>query len=340
MKLLVTGGCGFIGSNFIHYWMKKYPKDFIVNLDALKYSGNLDNLKDIQDNPNYKFIKGDICERSVVESVIEDGIEVIVNFAAQTHVDLALHNPRDFIDSNIIGVKNLLEAAKTFGIKRFHQISTDEVFGDLPLDSKDKFTEESQLHARNEYAAAKASAEHFVTAYFHTYGLPATISNCTNNIGPYQYPEKFLPLAITNVLEGKKIPIYGSGKYVRDWLYVDDHCSAVDLILKKGKPGERYLIGSSHREITNIDLMKMMLKIMGKGEEFIEHVTDRPGHDVKYAVDSSKMHRLGWKPKYNLEEALQLTVKWYVGNEQWWRKIKSGEYRKNYELIYGRKNDK
>ncbi|OGG07090.1 dTDP-glucose 4,6-dehydratase [Candidatus Gottesmanbacteria bacterium RIFCSPHIGHO2_01_FULL_42_12] len=340
MKLLVTGGAGFIGSNFIHYWLKKYPKDFIINIDALKYSGNLENHTDIEKNPNYKFVKVDIAKANDVETVVKQGgIDVIVNFAAQTHVDRALYYSYEFIESNVIGVKNLLEAAKLHGVKRYHQISTDEVYGDLPLFSKEKFKETTPLLPRNEYAATKAAAEHLVMAYFHTHKLPVTISNCTNNIGPNQYPEKFLPLAITNILEGKKVPLYGSGKYVRDWLYVLDHCRGIDLVIHKGKVGESYIMGSDHTEITNIALLKLLLKQMGRGEDLIEHVTDRPGHDRKYAVDWSKIKKLGWRPIYSLEESLNLTVKWYTENPSWWKKIKSGEFRKHFEITYKKAND-
>lgn len=334
MKLLVTGGAGFIGSNFVRYWLNNHPKDFIVNLDALKYSGNLENLIGLDKKTNYQFIKCDICDRKAVENVVKEGVEVIVNFAAETHVDLSLYNPYEFIDTNILGTKSLLDAAAKYKIKRFHQISTDEVFGDLPFESYKKFNEETPLNPRNEYAASKAAAEHFVMAYFHTYGLPVTISNCTNNIGPYQYPEKFLPLAITNVLERKKIPLYGSGKNIRDWLYVEDHCQAIEVILKKGQVGESYLIGSDHDEITNLELLKMVLKIIGKTLDYVEKVKDRPGHDRKYAVDWSKIKQLGWKPCHSLDQSVQLTVDWYINNEKWWKKIKSGRYKKNYDIIY------
>lgn len=334
MKLLVTGGAGFIGSNFVHYWLKEHPKDFVVNLDALNYSGNLDNLQDIENSHNYQFVKGDISNWDTVDSVVKEGVDVIVNFAAQTHVDRSLHSMYEFIESNITGVKNLLEAAKKHEIKRYHQISTDEVFGELPLSSKEKFSADTPLKPRNEYAASKAAAEHFVMAYFHTWKLPVTISNCTNNIGPYQYPEKAVPLAITNFLEGKKFPLYGTGLYIRDWMYVWDHCHGIDLILQKGVLGQSYLMGSSHREITNLDLIKMILKLMGKGEEFIEYVADRPGHDTKYAVDWTKMKKLGWAPKYSLEESIKLTIKWYTEHKAWWQKIKSGKYREYYESNY------
>lgn len=337
MKILVTGGAGFIGSNFVRNHLKHYKEDLVINFDALKYSGNLDNLKEIEGDSNYKFVKGDICDRDDVEAVMRDGIDIVVNFAAQTHVDLALYTSYEFIKTNIVGTKNLLDAASRFEVKKFLQVSTDEVFGDLPVKSKKRFNEKTLSSPRNEYAASKAAAEQFVMAYVNTYSLPAIISNCTNNIGPYQYPEKLVPLAVTNVLEGRKVPIYGNGENIRDWVYVDDHCSALELILSNGKIGERYLIGSNHGEITNLDLIKMILKIMGKPESFIEFVKDRPGHDRKYAVDSGKIKKLGWKPMHPLEESVENTVKWYIDNRWWWERIKSGEYRKNYEMIYGRR---
>ncbi|MEK7154727.1 MAG: dTDP-glucose 4,6-dehydratase [Patescibacteria group bacterium] len=337
MKLLVTGGAGFIGSNFIHYWLEKYPTDQIINVDALKYAGNLENLKDVENNPNYSFVKADISKFNELEPVFKSGVDVVVNFAAQTHVDRSLYDPYEFINTNIVGTKNLLELSHRYKVQRFHQISTDEVFGDLALNSKDKFSEKTLLKPSNEYSATKASAEMLVMAYNFTYKLPTTISNCTNNIGPYQYPEKLMPLAITNIMEGKKVPIYGTGKNVRDWLYVKDHCSAIDLILKKGKTGERYMIGSDHEEISNIQLIKKVLKIMKKDGDWMEFVTDRLGHDRKYAVDWSKIKKLGWKPKYKLDDSIRLTVEWYMNNEPWWKKIKSGEFRKHYEKTYGKK---
>lgn len=335
MKILVTGGAGFIGSNFIHYWLKKYPKDQVINLDALKYAGNLENLKDIEKNPNYSFFKADISKYSEIEPIFKSGIDIIVNFAAQSHVDRSLYDPYEFINTNIIGTKNLLELSTKYKIKRFHQISTDEVFGDLALNSKDKFSEKTLLKPSNEYSATKASAEMLVMAYNFTYKLPTTISNCTNNIGPNQYPEKLVPLAITNIMEGKKVPIYGTGKNVRDWLHVWDHCSAIDLIINRGKVGERYLIGSDHQEISNIQLVKKILKIMNKKGDWMEYVTDRLGHDRKYAVNWGKIKKLGWKPKYKLEDSIRLTVEWYMKNTDWWKKIKSGEFRQHYEKVYG-----
>ncbi|HJZ05690.1 dTDP-glucose 4,6-dehydratase [Candidatus Amesbacteria bacterium RIFCSPHIGHO2_01_FULL_48_32] len=336
MKVLITGGAGFIGSNIVHYWLDNYPKDIVINLDALKYSGNLDNLRDIEKSPKYKFYHSDISRYDEIEPIFKQGVDVVVNFAAQTHVDRSLYEPNEFINSNIIGTRNLLEACLKYQVKRFHQISTDEVFGDLAINDKHKFTAETLLNPSNEYAASKASAEMFIMAYLHTHHLPATISNCTNNIGPYQYPEKFVPLAITNILEGKKVPVYGTGKNIRDWIYVIDHCRAIDVILKKGKPGERYLIGSDHREINNIQLLSKIIKVMDIPGDWMEFVTDRPGHDRKYAVDWTKIGKLGWKPKYSLDQSIRLTVEWYMKNTRWWKKIKSGEYRKAYEKIYGK----
>ncbi len=337
MKILVTGGAGFIGSNFIHYWLAKYTDDEIINLDALKYAGNLENHKSVDKKPKYSFVKADIAKYTELEPVFKQGIDVVVNFAASTHVDRSLYDPYEFINTNIIGTKNLLELSRVYKVSRFHQISTDEVFGDLALDSKDKFSETTLLDPSNEYSATKAAAEMLVMSYQHTYGLFTTISNCTNNIGPYQYPEKFMPLAITNVLEGKKIPVYGTGENVRDWLYVEDHCSAIDLILKKGKPGERYMVGSDHEEISNIQLVSKILKIMNKEGNWMEFVTDRLGHDRKYAVDWSKIKALGWTPKYKLDDSIRLTVEWYMKNEAWWKKIKSGEFREHYEKVYGKR---
>ncbi len=339
MRLLVTGGAGFIGSNFILYWLKKYPSDFVVNYDKLTYAGNLENLKSVENSPNYRFVKGDICDGKLVDKTIKEfKIDVIVHFAAESHVDRSIMDPSPFIKTNIEGTYILLEAALRNKVKRFHHISTDEVFGSLELGSKEKFHENTPYNPRSPYAASKASSDHLVRAYHITYNLPVTISNCSNNFGPYQFPEKFIPLAITNVLEGKKIPIYGDGLYVRDWLYVEDHCRAIDLILHKGKIGETYLIGGLTEDIPNIEVAKRILKIMGKGEEYLEFVKDRPGHDRRYAIDWSKMKReFGWEPKYSFDEALRLTVKWYIENEEWWRRVKSGEYLEYYRKQYGEK---
>ena len=337
MRLLVTGGAGFIGSNFILYWLKKYPKDFILNLDKLTYAGNLENLRSVEGSPNYKFVKGDICDGELVLDLLKEyKIDTIVHFAAESHVDRSILEPAPFVKTNVEGTVILLESALKAKIKRFHHISTDEVFGQLPLNSKEKFNENTCYNPRSPYSASKAASDHFVRAFYTTYGLPITISNCSNNFGPYQFPEKLIPLAITNILEGKKVPIYGDGLYVRDWLYVEDHCRAIDLILHKGKIGETYLIGGLTEDIPNIEVVRKILKIMGKGEEYIEFVKDRPGHDRRYAIDWSKINReLGWKPKYSFDEALKLTVDWYMKNEDWWRRVKSGEYREYYKRQYG-----
>ncbi|GIW62442.1 MAG: dTDP-glucose 4,6-dehydratase [Patescibacteria group bacterium] len=329
MRILVTGGAGFIGSNFIHYWLKKYPDDEVLNLDKLTYAGNLDNLKDIENLPNYTFVKGDICDQKLVEELMKS-VDVVVHFAAETHVDRSIHSSADFITTNIIGTITLLNAALKYKIKRFHHISTDEVFGSLSLETEEKFNEKTCYKPNNPYSASKASSDHFVRAFARTYGLPITITNCSNNYGPYQYPEKFIPLMITNLIEDKPIPIYGDGRYARDWLYVTDHCRGIDLVLKDGKEGETYLIGGMYQTITNLQLAELVIKLMGKSKDLITFVKDRPGHDVRYAVDWSKINKeLGWKPKVDLQTGLKKTIKWYLDNRQWWQRIKSGEF-KNY----------
>lgn len=333
MKLLVTGGAGFIGANFIHYWLKNHPDDQVINLDKLNYAGNLENLKDVENNPHYSFIHADICDYNAVEKAMDD-IDTVVHFAAESHNDRAIMEPDIFVKTNVLGTHTLLRAALKKQIKRFHHISTDEVFGHLEADSPVKWTEDSPYAPRSPYSASKAGSDHLVRAYFYTFKLPITITNCTNNFGPYQFPEKFIPLAITNVLEGKKIPIYTPGNQIRDWLYVDDHCRGIDLVLQKGKVGETYLIGSQHREYTNMEIAKMLLKVLGKGEEYIELVKDRPGHDVKYAIDSSKIQKMGWKPEHSFEDWLEKTVKWYREHGDWWKHVKSGEYQEYYNKQY------
>src|SRR3989338_3487322 len=336
MKLLVTGGTGFIGSNFILYWLKKYPKDKIINLDKLTYAGNLENLKSVEKNPNYKFTQGDICDPQLVNSLTHN-IDAIVHFAAESHVDRSILNPAPFIKTNIEGTYILLEAALKSKIKRFHHISTDEVFGALALNSNEKFNEKTPYNPRSPYSASKAASDHLVRAYATTYNLPTTISSCSNNFGPYQFPEKLISLAITNIIEGKKVPVYGDGLYVRDWLYVEDHCEAIDLILQKGKVGETYFIGGLTQDIPNIEIIKKILKIMGKDETSIEYVKDRPGHDRKYAIDWSKIQKeLGWKPLHNFDEWLEKTVAWYKENENWWKNVKTGAYQKYYKEQYGK----
>lgn len=334
MKLLVTGGAGFIGSNFILYWLKTHPEDTILNIDKLTYAGNLENLTSIEKSQNYSFKQGDICDPAFIDPLME-GIETVVHFAADSHVDRSILDPDPFIKTNIEGTYVLLKSALKHKVKRFHHISTDEVFGSLSLDSKEKFTEKTPYDPRSPYSASKASSDHLVRAFHETYGLPITISNCSNNFGPYQFPEKLIPLAITNLMEGKKVPVYGDGMNVRDWLYVEDHCEAIDLILQKGKVGETYLVGGLTEDIPNIEVVKKILAQMGKGEEMIELVKDRPGHDRRYSVDWTKISaELGWKPKHTFESALTETLSWFKENEAWWKHVKSGEYQDYYKKQY------
>ena len=327
MKLLITGGAGFIGSNFIHYILKKYPNYKVVNYDLLTYAGNLDSLRSVELNPNYRFIKGDIADRDRVNEAIKlFDITQIVNFAAESHVDRSIVGSDPFIHTNIVGTHVLLEAALKNGVKRFHHVSTDEVFGALSLDSKSKFTEKTRYDPRSPYSASKAASDHLVRSYNITYGLPVTITNTSNNFGPYTNPEKFLPRAITNLIDGEKIPIYGDGKYVRDWLYVEDHCRAIDMILNKrsaGDRGETYLIGGQIDEINNLEVAKRLLKSFGLSDSHLKFVKDRPGHDRRYAVDWSKAKKeLNWKPKYNFDRWLEKTIEWYKNNQWWWRPLK------------------
>ncbi len=334
MKILVTGGAGFIGSNFIRYWTNKYPDDKIVNLDALTYAGNLENLKDIENNKNYEFIKGDIRDADLVNDLVKD-VDLIIHFAAESHVDRSIQNSEDFIKTNVLGTRVLLDAAKNNGNIRFHHISTDEVFGALGLDDE-PFNEDTPYDPRSPYSASKAASDHLARAYFHTHKLPITISNCTNNYGPFQFPEKLIPLFITNLIEGEKVPVYGKGENIRDWIYVDDHNAGVDAIIKKGRIGETYCLGGEN-EITNLEITKKILNLMGMGEEMIEYVKDRPGHDFRYAMDITKAkNELGWRPKIKFEEGLKKTVEWYKNNKDWWRGIKSGSYLEYYKKQYGR----
>ena len=336
MKILVTGGAGFIGSNFIHYWLKNHPQDKVTNFDKLTYAGNLESLKDLEKNSNYNFIKGDISDPVSVKEAMA-GIDIVVNFAAESHVDRSILDPAPFITTNVVGTQILLDAALKNKVRKFHHVSTDEVFGALTLDSKDRFNEETKYSPNSPYAASKAASDHLVRAYFHTFSLPITITNCSNNFGPYQFPEKLISLAITNLLEGKKIPVYGDGLYVRDWLYVEDHCRAIDLVLEKGKIGETYCIGVDN-DIPNILIIKKILKTLGFGEEKIEYVKDRPGHDRRYAIDATKIKKdLGWQPKYDFDQALEETVKWYQGNKDWWEKLKDKNFQKYYAKQYVKK---
>jgi dTDP-glucose 4,6-dehydratase len=334
MKILVTGGAGFIGSNFIKHILSHYPHYKIVNLDKLTYAGNLDNLSDIEDDPNYQFIKGNICDQNLVERIVEDKIDVIVNFAAETHVDRSIYDPKIFVETNVLGTQVLLESTLKFKIGRFIQISTDEVYGSLGKGGS--FIESSPLLPNSPYSASKASADLLVRSYFKTFGLSAIITRCTNNYGPYQFPEKLIPLFITNALTGQELPIYGDGLYIRDWIYVEDHCKALDSVLHKGKIGEIYNISGSY-EKTNLEITELILKKLNKPKSLIKHVKDRPAHDRRYALDSSKIrNELGWKPDASFEEGIDKTVDWYIANQKWWQKIKTGEYLEYYQKHYGK----
>jgi dTDP-glucose 4,6-dehydratase len=337
MKLIVTGGAGFIGGNYIHIMLKKHPEDEIICLDSLTYAGNLETLEPVMKNPKFKFVKGDIADREFVYDLMEkERPDVIVNFAAESHVDRSIVNPELFLRTNIIGTSVLLDACRKYGIKRYHQVSTDEVYGDLPLERRDLFfTETTPLHTSSPYSASKASADLLVLAYHRTYKLPVTISRCSNNYGPYHFPEKLIPLMIVNALNNKPLPVYGKGENVRDWLYVADHCNAIDLIIRKGKVGEIYNIGG-HNERCNLDVVKTILKELGKPESLINFVTDRPGHDRRYAIDPTKIHHeLGWLPETKFEDGIKETVQWYLENKPWWEHIINGEYQNYYKKMYG-----
>jgi dTDP-glucose 4,6-dehydratase len=331
MKLLITGGAGFIGSNFIRYILGKHPAYQVINLDKLTYCGNLDNLRDIEKNPNYKFIKGDICNKALVNDIFQkEKPDFVVNFAAATHVDRSVLEPEIFTKTNILGTHILLEAARKYRIKRFEHISTDEVYGTI---KEGKFKETNSLLPNSPYAASKAGADLLVRAYYKTFGLPVLITRSSNNFGPYQYPEKMIPLFITNLLENNKVPLYGTGKNIRDWLYVLDNCAGIDIVLHKGEIGEIYNIGGSN-EKTNLEITKIILKELNKDESCIKYVKDRPGHDFRYAVDAGRIRQFGWKSKYRFAEVLKETIKWYQNNRWWWEKIKSGEYLKYYKKQY------
>ncbi|MCS7280535.1 MAG: dTDP-glucose 4,6-dehydratase [Desulfobacterota bacterium] len=332
MRILVTGGCGFIGSNFIRYMLERYPYE-IVNLDKLTYAGNLENLKDLEKDRRLRFVKGDIADLRLVEDVFDLGIDVLINFAAESHVDRSIIDPSDFIKTNVFGTYTLLEVAKRRGISKFIQISTDEVYGSLGPEGK--FTEETPLCPTSPYSASKASADLLCLAYYKTYGLPVIITRCSNNYGPYQFPEKLIPLVITNALEDKELPIYGDGRNVRDWIHVIDHARAIDLVLHRGRPGQIYNIGADN-ERTNIEIVRMLLDILGKPYSLIKFVKDRPGHDRRYAIDAAKIKReLGFKTEIEFEKGLPETVNWYIENRSWWERIKSGDYMRYYEIVYG-----
>lgn len=338
-KILVTGGAGFIGSNFIYYMLEHHDDCQVVCLDKLTYAGNLATLIPAFENKNFKFVRGDITDRAFVNELFEkEGFDIVVNFAAESHVDRSIDTPEVFLKTNIIGTSILLDAFNKYGVSRYHQVSTDEVYGDLPLDRTDLFfTEETPIHTSSPYSSSKASADLLAMAYCRTYGTPVTISRCSNNYGAFQFPEKLIPLIITNALEDKPLPVYGKGLNVRDWLHVDDHCRAIDLIIHGGTIGEIYNVGG-HNERTNIDVVKTVLKVLGKDESLITYVTDRPGHDMRYAIDPTKIkNELGWIPEVKFDDGIVETVKWYLDNEKWWTDILTGEYLNNYGKIFGKR---
>jgi dTDP-glucose 4,6-dehydratase len=323
MRIFVSGGAGFIGSNFIRYYLAAHPDGTIINFDALTYAGNLTNLMELEGNTRHIFIKGDIRRPDQVMAAMND-CQMVVHFAAESHVDRSISGPGEFVLTNVVGTQVLLDAANDLGVERFHHISTDEVFGALPLESAMRFNESTPYNPHSPYSASKAASDHLVRAYFDTYGLPITISNCSNNYGPYHYPEKLIPLAITNLLQGKKVPVYGDGKYVRDWLHVQDHARAIDLILHQGKVGETYLVGG-YGERSNIKIIHQLLALLNQDQSMIEWVTDRPGHDRRYAIDPAKIEReIGWKPAISLDDGLAQTVQWYKEHQDWWQPLKTG----------------
>ena len=337
MTILVTGGAGFIGSNFIFHMLKKYPGYRIVCLDKLTYAGNLSTLSSVLEEPNFRFVRLDICDREGVFRLFEEERpDIVVNFAAESHVDRSIEDPGIFLQTNILGTATLMDACRKFGVRRYHQVSTDEVYGDLPLDRPDLFfTETTPLHTSSPYSASKASADLLVLVYHRTYSLPVTISRCSNNYGPYHFPEKLIPLMIINALDEKPLPVYGTGENVRDWLYVEDHCKAIDLIIHKGREGEVYNVGG-HNERKNIDIVRLICKALGKSESLITYVADRKGHDMRYAIDPTKIHNeLGWLPETKFEDGIQKTIRWYLDNKPWWQEIVSGDYRNYYQRMYG-----
>ncbi|MDY5213911.1 MAG: dTDP-glucose 4,6-dehydratase [Megasphaera elsdenii] len=337
MNIIITGGAGFIGSNFVFHMLREHPQDRVICLDKLTYAGNLSTLAPVMGQDNFRFVKADICDRDAVYSLFEEEHpDVVVNFAAESHVDRSIENPAIFLETNIMGTAVLMDACHKYGIQRYHQVSTDEVYGDLPLDRPDLFfTETTPIHTSSPYSSSKASADLLVLAYHRTYGLPVTISRCSNNYGPYHFPEKLIPLMIINALHDKPLPVYGDGLNVRDWLYVEDHCRAIDLILQKGRVGEVYNVGG-HNEMKNIDIVKLICKALGKPESLIHHVTDRKGHDRRYAIDPTKIHEeLGWLPETKFADGIKKTIQWYLDHEDWWQPIISGEYQQYYQKMYG-----
>lgn len=341
MTIIVTGGAGFIGSNFVFHMLQAHPDYRIVCLDKLTYAGNLSTLEPVLQQDNFRFVKADICDRQAVDELFqEEKPDIVVNFAAESHVDRSIENPGIFLETNIMGTAVLMDACRKYGIRRYHQVSTDEVYGDLPLDSPDLFfTEETPLHTSSPYSSSKASADLLVMAYYRTYGLPVTISRCSNNYGPYHFPEKLIPLMIANALADKPLPVYGNGENVRDWLYVEDHCRAIDLIIHAGKVGEVYNVGG-HNEKRNIDIVRIICHELGKPESLIVHVEDRKGHDRRYAIDPAKIHReLGWLPETKFEDGIKKTIKWYLEHKKWWQDIINGEYQEYYAKMYGSKGE-
>ena len=341
MTIIVTGGAGFIGSNFVFHMLQTHPDYRIVCLDKLTYAGNLSTLEPVLQQDNFRFVKADICDRQAVDKLFqEEKPDIVLNFAAESHVDRSIENPGIFLETNIMGTAVLMDACRKYGIQRYHQVSTDEVYGDLPLDRPDLFfTEETPLHTSSPYSSSKASADLLVMAYYRTYGLPVTISRCSNNYGPYHFPEKLIPLMIANALADKPLPVYGNGENVRDWLYVEDHCRAIDLIIHAGKVGEVYNVGG-HNEKRNIDIVRIICQELGKPESLIVHVEDRKGHDRRYAIDPAKIHReLGWLPETKFEDGIKKTIKWYLEHKRWWQDIINGEYQEYYAKMYGSKGE-
>lgn len=341
MTIIVTGGAGFIGSNFVFHMLQAHPDYRIVCLDKLTYAGNLSTLEPVLQQDNFRFVKADICDRQAVDKLFqEEKPDIVVNFAAESHVDRSIENPGIFLETNIMGTAVLMDACRKYGIQRYHQVSTDEVYGDLPLDRPDLFfTEETPIHTSSPYSSSKASADLLVMAYYRTYGLPVTISRCSNNYGPYHFPEKLIPLMIANALADKPLPVYGNGENVRDWLYVEDHCRAIDLIIHNGKVGEVYNVGG-HNEKRNIDIVRIICQELGKPESLIVHVEDRKGHDRRYAIDPAKIHReLGWLPETKFEDGIKKTIKWYLEHKKWWQDIINGEYQEYYAKMYGSKGE-
>lgn len=336
MNIIVTGGAGFIGANFVYYQLEKHPEDRIICLDALTYAGNLETLEEAMKNPNFRFVKGDIADREFVYNLFEEEHpDIVVNFAAESHVDRSIENPEIFLKTNIMGTQVLMDACRKYGIKRYHQVSTDEVYGDLPLDQPELFfTEETPIHTSSPYSSSKAGADLLVLAYYRTFKLPVTITRCSNNYGPYHFPEKLIPLMISRALADEPLPVYGKGENVRDWLYVKDHCSAIDLVMRKGRVGEVYNVGG-HNERTNLEVVKTILAQLGKPESLITYVTDRPGHDMRYAIDPTKIHtELGWLPETKFDDGIKATIQWYLENEDWWKNILSGDYQNYFQKMY------